>query len=427
MINKNLQRYRLLAGLTQSALAEAAGISRNAYRKVETGETEPRFDTLKQIASALEVDVQDLMQQVKGLQQVRFRALKGSRATRQREAGREHLIHSTAIWLDRYNELERMLSAEMQVPSWMEQTYRSPAEAAQHVRHRLSVCRQCPVVQICDLLEEKVKFRHFDSDMEKIFGFSVGPADRGPVIAVNVSPKISVERVIFTAAHELGHLVLHLNGFDSGEATKESDEEEKEANEFAGQFLMPDELFAEAWHHTRGIELFHRVMKIKHQFFVSYQAVLHRLVSLSLANSEIWFVFNGILKDRLGPRRKYEEPMKLSDEAYAGHNWRRANEAHALDAHVFWEDRLDNLVRQALEDHVLNLGQAAELLEIKLDQMRDRRKTWQLELSPEPHTPRSDIWDSWEKRRQRFGPLTEEFELPPRDQTHRPGPFEGDA
>lgn len=45
---------------------------------------------------------------------------------------------------------------------------------------------------------------------DDFFGLSIGPADGGPAVVVNVWDGISVERWIFTAAHELGHLVLHL-------------------------------------------------------------------------------------------------------------------------------------------------------------------------------------------------------------------------
>ena len=76
-----------MAGMTQSGLAEWAGVSRNAYRRIETGATEPRTDTLQKIAHALELDVHELLKPVRGLEQVRFRALRGSKATKQRELG----------------------------------------------------------------------------------------------------------------------------------------------------------------------------------------------------------------------------------------------------------------------------------------------------------------------------------------------------
>lgn len=56
---------------------------------------------------------------------------------------------------------------------------------------------------------------------------------------VNTWERSSVERWIFTAAHELGHLLLHFE--DYGQGIKEEDKaHEREADAFAAEFLMPD-------------------------------------------------------------------------------------------------------------------------------------------------------------------------------------------
>lgn len=57
----------------------------------------------------------------------------------------------------------------------------------------------------------------------------------------------------FTLAHEIGHVVLgHHNGgvitdFYRGRTSGHFDQQEKEANEFAAELLMPRELFTELW------------------------------------------------------------------------------------------------------------------------------------------------------------------------------------
>ena len=55
--------------------------------------------------------------------------------------------------------------------------------------------------------------------------------------------RISVERWIFTAAHELGHLLLHPHEYRR-EATDLPEKAEREAHEFASEFLMPECAFA---------------------------------------------------------------------------------------------------------------------------------------------------------------------------------------
>ena len=49
----NLMRLRKLNSLTQQDVADAAGISRVAYRNLEKGDAEPRQGTLHSLAKAL--------------------------------------------------------------------------------------------------------------------------------------------------------------------------------------------------------------------------------------------------------------------------------------------------------------------------------------------------------------------------------------
>ncbi|MDP8236751.1 MAG: helix-turn-helix transcriptional regulator, partial [Candidatus Erginobacter occultus] len=63
-IGVNLRRFRKLKNYSQQQLAEKAGISRVAYRNIETGDSEPRPSNLNALASALGVSVFDLTEQV---------------------------------------------------------------------------------------------------------------------------------------------------------------------------------------------------------------------------------------------------------------------------------------------------------------------------------------------------------------------------
>jgi Zn-dependent peptidase ImmA (M78 family) len=53
--------------------------------------------------------------------------------------------------------------------------------------------------------------------------------------------------------------------------------QEKDADQFASHFLMPDDVFRSGWTEARGLPLFERVLKIKRIFRVSYRTVLYRL------------------------------------------------------------------------------------------------------------------------------------------------------
>jgi transcriptional regulator with XRE-family HTH domain len=60
-IGTRIAEIREHAGLTQSALARAMGVSQSAISQIEAGDRNPSFDTLRQIASALGVSVAHLV------------------------------------------------------------------------------------------------------------------------------------------------------------------------------------------------------------------------------------------------------------------------------------------------------------------------------------------------------------------------------
>ena len=109
-----------------------------------------------------------------------------------------------------------------------------------------------PSVIFSDLMGDAgIKLRIRPFGFKKTFGLSVGDADGGPAIVVNSEKGISIERQIFTIAHELGHLVLHKTSYQNC-VEVENKEEEDEANAFAGAFLVPEAALKKEWEESRG-------------------------------------------------------------------------------------------------------------------------------------------------------------------------------
>jgi transcriptional regulator with XRE-family HTH domain len=62
-ISKNLRKMREAKGLSQEKLARMADVVNNTIIKIEAGKNQnPTLDTLKKIAKALEVTIDDLTQ-----------------------------------------------------------------------------------------------------------------------------------------------------------------------------------------------------------------------------------------------------------------------------------------------------------------------------------------------------------------------------
>ena len=368
----NVARLRLDRGLTQAQLAEKAGLSRVAVGKIERGVVYPRTLTLHDLARALEVPVGELLTRVRPLRSVRFRA-------RARLHGREQILAEVSKWLDAYRMLEGELGDAREFrfrPAGIRGRRPTPGAAARSARRAAGLPPQAPVTDICQLLEEcGVKVLLLDKKRDSFFGLSVGQADGGPAVVVNAWNRISVERWIFTAAHELGHLLLHSDQYRT-EVTEHPVDAETEADAFAAEFLMPASSFGPAWEATAGHPLLSRVLRVKRVFGVSYQSVLRRLVDTEREPRSVWMTFQVEHERRFGRTlRRTDEPQGLAESGFAP-EWRRAQEPAALTEHDFLGSRMRHLVRRALEDSLITMSRAAEILGMRLEPTREWVRKW---------------------------------------------------
>ncbi len=234
IIGKNAKRIRLARDLTKADVAEKAGISTSAYSKMESGVSIPRVDTLYKIAKAMGVEIQELISPVRELTAVRFRAKKKLKR-------RDHLLARTSRWLDDFNYLLALENQKAEytlsgVPDKLKniEQERLPIMAAKVVREQMGLENHEPIHDITGLLAAHgIKILSYPLMSDAFFGMSIGEKDGGPAIVVNVWDRISVERWIFSAAHELGQLLLHLDAFDINNADEDKQQEE-EANIFYG-------------------------------------------------------------------------------------------------------------------------------------------------------------------------------------------------
>jgi len=369
VIGHNVARLRLDRDVSQDEVASKAGVSRLALGKIERGEVVPRAATLEALAKALDTSTAELVTAVRPLHTVRFRAPKVK--------GRQQILADVSRWLEDYCWLEKELKATKTFPLEKLRGLRAKPEAlAERVREEIGLRPKEPIRDICGLLEDNgIKVLLLDKKSDAFFGLSVAKGDGGPAVVVNTWERISVERWVFTAAHELAHLLLH-QGEYSRDESEELKEAEHEADKFASHFLMPEAAFASEWDDTSGHPLIDRVLKVKRMFRVSYKTVLYRLLETGRASRDVWQIFQRQHAQRLGRTlRKADEPNPLEASEFTW-NWSRAGEPAGLSECDFVEDRLHRLIRMALERKIMSLGRAAEILRISREDMRKRAADW---------------------------------------------------
>lgn len=378
-IAHNLKRLRSNARYNQSDLAEKAGMSLSGYQKLERGKATPRAESIKALAQALQVPIQEILAEVKPLKHIRFRSLK-------RLKTREQIISDVVTWLYDFNSLEE-LTQDKQVAdlhefyAYKESNTCGIPELANYCRSKFGLGPKEPVLDICGLLEARgIKVRSIEVETDSFLGLSVSEQEEGgPAVIVNTWKRLPVETWIFSAAHELGHLLMHLNAYDIDQTT-EIEEQEAEADQFASHFLMPQDAFEREWNEAAGLSFVDRVLKVKKVFKVSWRTVLYRYAEdmPSEKKNKLWMNFNIEFKHRYRKSlQKHTEPVGIESDHYRiNHRYTTASEPFNLDVFDFTEDRLPFLVRKAVESGNISLSRGAEILRLQNKEMRQLASSW---------------------------------------------------
>jgi len=168
----------------------------------------------------------------------------------------------------------------------------APEQAAQQLRDEWRI-PDGPVSHVTALLEAAgviviVRDLHAaGQDALSSRGSAVGPSS--PLVVM--SSGIPADRLRFTLAHELGHLVMH---------SMPTDDQEQQANAFASEFLMPASVIAEELVGLASTD-FDMLFRLKARWGVSIAALMRRVHDLGEVSDRQYRAFHVNL-NRLGWR-----------------------------------------------------------------------------------------------------------------------------
>lgn len=264
-----LARKRLRMTLTD--LEKKSGISRRSITAYENGHTAPTPQTIRELAHALGVAEHFLtgteVSEVRP-DNLSFRAMSKLPAVERDAAASASRI---AGLLNNYLE-ERFKLPPVNLPTL---PHLGPEEAADRVRADWKI-GDGPVPNMVHLLESKgVRVFSLAADCRAVDAFCTVEEQTGtPFVFLNMAK--SGERGRFDAAHELGHLVMHV-----AHRVPHGPEAEKEAQEFASAFLMPRRSLLQIHPFSPSMN---GVLGLKQQWRVAAVAMTYRLHELKLLN-----------------------------------------------------------------------------------------------------------------------------------------------
>lgn len=351
-LSASLRHFRHLHDLSQAQAAEIAGIQKNAYTKAENGKTEPRMEWVGQLCAFYGIKPYRLFEPLEQAD-VAFRA--NRHRSESEKAKQIETVHRAIQWAQDYHWLSEVLG-EKSLPL-PDVSGLSPKQAAQKTLDAIWHGGLPLPEAFPDTLARYGVAVCTDPFLDtETFGFSRQVQDCGWLIAVDGAERIPSERKYWTAAHELGHILL---GTDSTPHEKGSDAEEN-ASAFASELLMPDAQFRLLWKDSAALPFYERIIRIKHAFRVPADMVLYRLTEgKSAAGRKALFGrFQSEAKRRGKTMRRDSEPAGL-DFSFEGHRF----QAMALEAcrrELISVSRFAELCHQPYGNAVRTIQESAE-------------------------------------------------------------------
>jgi Zn-dependent peptidase ImmA (M78 family)/transcriptional regulator with XRE-family HTH domain len=356
-IAHNLTRYRKGLHLSQESLAEQTGVTRQTINNYEKGKTLPDSKTLSILARSLGVTLDDLLRPFAQLPKTNnfcFRYHYNFSQKPQFTSYVENLLNT-------YTALEVAVGLPTYAPETtpcirLEGNENRIQQIAKSFRLRLGI-GDAPIPNLFEAVEELgLKVLRLPIEQKDFFGLSACSNTQGAFVLINTH-NVSIERQLFTLAHEIGHLIFHRDEYQNQLMSSESREEEKArekvANYFASHLLVSQTAFDLARQNMPNL------LELKNHFRVSYATILKRLDELGING------YGEMLKKIRGNyQRLYNQSLTNQIEL----------EPKLAENDFPVNQRYQTLIWKALKAEKISESKAAELLNITIEALRVARR-----------------------------------------------------
>lgn len=271
-----LTQARQAAGLTKAKLADLVGVAPASIGQYEAHVIAPRAELVPVLAKALDVPPDYFasgrpLGRVDG-SQAHFRSLRSTSARERAKA----IAFIEQVWELTFALEKRVRFPEVDLPT-MSADAATPLGAAHALRGHWGLGDK-PVKHLVAQAEARgivvTLLSLASADVARVGAFSTSHLAR-PVIVVTPERAKSVYVHRFTVAHELGHLLLHQ------EAAPGDPQQEREADQFAAEFLTPRDLISNQL--PRSVNLA-RLHELSRHWGVSVESLLLRMKEVGVVS-----------------------------------------------------------------------------------------------------------------------------------------------
>ena len=264
-----IRQVRELNRITQTQIADAAGVNQSTIARIEAGEMPfPPPDLLAAIAEQTGVTVGFFNK--KPLEPISEGSLVYRARAKPAVGVQRQALQYAALLLEQ----TQTISRQLRLPKLHLPAGEDPSHLAQATRDILKIRPDTPVPHLINRLERNGTLVFaLPIKLEKIDAFSAWAEIDGPRPFLGLSKDCPGDRTRYSISHELGHLVMH-KGLDGRTQNLED-----EANDFAAEFLLPEHAMRQTL--SRDLTL-SQTIQLKKRWKVSIQAIVRRARGLNI-------------------------------------------------------------------------------------------------------------------------------------------------
>ncbi|SYX86920.1 helix-turn-helix domain-containing protein [Paenibacillus alvei] len=278
---KKLTSARIARGFTIKELSERIGVSKQAISQFELDQAVPKAETMMQIVNALDFPRAYFFEtdEEHFIGNTFFRASPSiSKRVREMQKERAGWVAKIYSILNQY--VEFPLTNIPDLTNFSEGEWdREKIEELAIVMRNYWKLGDKPINNLVNVLESNgIILASVELGEIKVDAFCQPRAERSFVILGE--DKKSAARRHFDAAHELGHLLMHLDIHNQENLSKEEFKiMEQQANHFASAFLLPEDAFSSMVSSDTTLDGY---KELKKYWRVSIAAMIHRAKDLGL-------------------------------------------------------------------------------------------------------------------------------------------------
>lgn len=323
---ERLKSARMFKGYTLTELSKITDISKQSLSLYENGKNKPEWDNISKLSAALEFPRDFFLQESYfkvSTDATYFRALT-STTKKDRTAQKIKLEYLSQIYLTLFNYIDfpalhipniEFSSSDFTRDFETDEEVQNIEEIAVKIREYWGLGYE-PIVDLRYTLESNgIILTSFDADAEKIDAFSqrtIINKSEVYMIAISSSGQTTA-RARFDMAHELGHILLHPWSEDLELISKEEFRaRERQANIFAGAFLLPEKRFRQdVSHYPTTLDYY---LHLKKKWNVSIAAMIYRAYQLKvISNNQFQYLMRQVSKNGWRQNEPQDAMYKLQN------------------------------------------------------------------------------------------------------------------